>query len=319
MRLAPSDDPTELGGVKLEHRHVLNGDVRLHVVTAGVGPPIVLLHGFPEHWWSWRHQIPALVRAGFSVWVPDLRGYHRSDRPHPVHAYELRHLVDDVVALVRATGAARAHIAGHDWGGIIAWTLAGHRPEVVDRLVILNAPHLDIYVRTVWRTTQAMRSAYVPFFALPWLPEQALSAGRFFLLRTMMRRLAVRKDALGEDDVERYVDALSRPGALRAALAYYRVNVRRGPMTWARASRVVADTLVIWGLDDPALSPVLLDGLDAVAPNSRIHRVPACGHWVQAEAAAEVNGAMVTFLGATTDTVPASTAAGERAAARSLR
>src|SRR5215203_1332818 len=109
----------------------------------------------------------------------------------------------------------------------------------------------------------------------------------------MMRRLAVRKEALSDADMDRYVEALSPPGAIRAALAYYRANIGRDPMTWARASRVRADTLVLWGLADPALSPVLLDGLDAVAPNTRIHRVPACGHWVQAEAAAEVTGAML--------------------------
>jgi pimeloyl-ACP methyl ester carboxylesterase len=123
-----------------------------------------------------------------------------------------------------------------------------------------------------------------------------LSAKRFLLLRTMMRRLAVRARAFSEADLECYADALSQPGALRAALAYYRANIRREPMAWARASRVEAETLVIWGLDDPGLSPVLLDGLASVAPNSRVHRVPDCGHWVQSEAASEVNGLMVDFL-----------------------
>jgi pimeloyl-ACP methyl ester carboxylesterase len=290
-----ADDVAELDGIELRHQHVSGAGVSLHVVTAGAGPPVVLLHGFPEHWWSWRHQMPALVRAGYSVWVPDLRGYNLSDRPAAVAAYDLRHLVEDVVALVHATGAARAHLVGHDWGGIIAWTVAGRHPELVDRLLILNAPHLDVYARTVWRSSQALRSAYVPFFALPWLPEQVLSAKRFLLLRTMMRRLAVRAHAFSEADLDCYADALSQPGALRAALAYYRANIRREPMTWGRA-RVEAETLVIWGLDDPGLSPVLLDGLASAAPNSRVHRVPGCGHWVQSEAASEVNGLMLDFL-----------------------
>src|ERR671913_1911653 len=111
MRHGPHVDVTDLDGIALRHRYLSGAGVTLHVVTAGDGPPVVLLHGFPEHWWSWRHQIPALARAGYSVWVPDLRGYNRSDRPVAIQAYELHHLVDDVVALVRATGEARAHIA----------------------------------------------------------------------------------------------------------------------------------------------------------------------------------------------------------------
>jgi epoxide hydrolase 4 len=282
--------------VNLLHRHVACGDVTLHVVTAGSGPPIVLLHGFPEHWWSWRHQIQVLARAGYSVWAPDLRGYNQSDRPAAINAYDLRHLVADIVALIRAIGAPHAHVVGHDWGGIIAWSLAGHYPGVVDRLVILNAPHLEIYAHKVWRPNQAFRSAYVPFFALPWLPIRTLSARRFFVLRSMIRRLEVRTGAIGEEDLNRYVDALSQPGALRAALAYYRANVRREPMAWGRAARIRGETLVIWAMNDPSLSPVLLDGIESVAPKARIHRVPECGHWVQAEAATEVNRAILEFL-----------------------
>jgi pimeloyl-ACP methyl ester carboxylesterase len=221
-------DVSHLGDLELRSQYVPSADVTLHVVTAGTGPPVVLLHGFPEHWWSWRNQIAALARAGYSVWVPDLRGYNRSTRPAAIAAYDLRRLVADVAAVVRATGAARAHVAGHDWGGIIAWSLAGHYPNLVDRLMILNAPHPDVYARRAWRTTQAIRSAYVPFFALPWLPDHTLRAGRFFVLRSMIRRLAVRQAAISEADMDRYLAALSEPGALRAALAYYRANFRRG-------------------------------------------------------------------------------------------
>ena len=294
--MRPVEDVTELGGIPLHHRSITGAGITLHVVTAGTGPPVLLLHGFPEHWWSWRHQIPALVHAGYSVWVPDLRGYHGSERPVAIDAYDLRHLVADAAALVRATGASRADIVGHDWGGVIAWGLAGHYPDLVNRLIILNAPHLDVYVRRVWRTSQMWRSAYVPFFALPWLPERTLSARQFHVLRSMMRRLAVRKDALTSDDLDRYVDALSPPGALSAALAYYRANLRPGPISWARRALVHADTLVIWAEEDPALSPVLLEGLEAVAPHLQIHRVPGCGHWVHAEAAADVNRVMLGFL-----------------------
>ena len=288
--------PQELAGVSLRHERVSVNGIALHIVVAGSGQPVVLLHGFPEHWWSWRNQIPALAHANYSVWVPDLRGYNLSDRPLQIDAYDLRHLVADVAGVVRATGAERAHIAGHDWGGIIAWSLAGHYPAFVDKLVILNAPHLDVYARKVWKTDQCVRSAYVPFFALPWLPERVLSARRFTLLRTMMRRLAVRKGALSDSDIERYVRALSPDGALTAALNYYRANIRRDPMAWARASRTAAETLVLWGLDDPGLSPVLLDGITAFAPRAHVHRLPGVGHWVHAEAADQVNATLLQFL-----------------------
>jgi epoxide hydrolase 4 len=285
-----------LDGVPLRRERVVNDGVALHVTVAGDGHPVILLHGFPEHWWSWRFQVPVLARAGYSVWAPDLRGYNQSDRPPSIDAYNLRHLVMDVAALVRATGAPRAHVVGHDWGGIVAWTFAGYYPELIDRLVILNAPHLDIYARKVWRSTQLLRSAYVPFFATTPVAEWVLSARDFMLLRRAIRSLAVRHRAIGERDIDCYVDALRRPGALRAALAYYRANAGRDAMAWARAALIPAETLVIWAMNDPALSSVLLDGIENVAPRARIHPIRNCGHWVQAEAADEVNDVLLRFL-----------------------
>jgi epoxide hydrolase 4 len=285
-----------LDGVPLRHERVVTDGIALHVTIAGEGPPIVLLHGFPEHWWSWRFQIPVLARAGYSVWAPDLRGYNGSDRPEPITAYGLRHLVSDAAALVRATGAARAHVIGHDWGGIIAWTLAGYHPELIDRLIILNAPHMKIYARKVWRSTQFLRSAYVPLFATPVLAERVLRARDFMLLRRSIRSLAVRAQAIGDRDIDCYVDALRPAGALRAALAYYRANMRGDAMRWAAAARISAETLLIWAMHDPALSPVLIDGIEDVAPRARVHQIKNCGHWVQAEAAAEVNEMLLRFL-----------------------
>ena len=123
-------------------RRVTADGVELSVTVDGIGPPVVFLHGFPENARSWRHQIAAVTNAGFSAWAPDLRGYNQSERPTARTAYHLRHLMADVVALVRATGAPRAHLVGHDWGGIIAWSVAGHYPELIDTLVILYAPHM---------------------------------------------------------------------------------------------------------------------------------------------------------------------------------
>ena len=122
-------------------RHITANGIRLHVVEAGAGPLVILLHGFPEFSYSWRRQLPALAEAGFRAVAPDLRGYNESERPPRVRDYRLRHLVDDVAGLIAAYGAKQAAIVGHDWGGVIAWKFAMLRPDLVERLVILNAPH----------------------------------------------------------------------------------------------------------------------------------------------------------------------------------
>src|SRR5688572_16519697 len=136
------------------HRFIQGDRVRLHIACAGEGPAVILLHGFPEQWHTWRHQIPALAAAGFSVYAPDLRGYNESERPTHAGAYHIAHLVADVAAVVRATGHDRAHIVGHDWGGILAWAFAGAHPELVDRLVILNAPHMALFHRRMRRPSR---------------------------------------------------------------------------------------------------------------------------------------------------------------------
>ena len=285
-----------LADVELRHERIKGDGIELHVARAGEGPPVILLHGFPENWHSWHRQVSALVGAGFSVLAPDMRGYNLSDRPAKREAYHLRHLVADVVALVRATGYPRAHVAGHDWGGIVAWTFAGTHPELLDKLVILNAPHLQIYLEKVRRPPQVFKSWYVLFFQLPALPELALSACDFRAVRNMFSRYPARKGAFSDEDIDEYIEALSRPGALTAALNYYRANLTPDALQMARSARSGAETLVIWGALDPALGTDLLEGLDRVAPRIRIHRIPDAGHWVQNEAPEEVNRVLTEFL-----------------------
>jgi pimeloyl-ACP methyl ester carboxylesterase len=281
---------------EVRHERIAGDGVELHVAVAGSGPPIVLLHGFPENWRSWRRQFEPLVHAGFSVWAPDLRGYNLSERPDALDAYHLRHLVADLAAVVRATGRPRAHIGGHDWGGVIAWTFAGEHPDLVDKLVIFNAPHPDIYFQQVRRPPQMFRSWYVLFFLLPRAPEWALSAQDFRAVREMFARYPARRGAFDDDEIEQYVRALSQPGALTAALNYYRANLRSDAMAMGRRARTDAETLVVWGELDPALGIGLIDRLDRVAPKVRVYRIPDASHWVQNEAPDEVNRALVDFL-----------------------
>jgi pimeloyl-ACP methyl ester carboxylesterase len=279
------------------HHVTMAGDgISMHVARAGTGTPILLLHGFPESWRSWQHQLPALAAAGFAVYAPDLRGYGESDRPSHPGAYHMRHLVADVAALVRATGHPRAHIAGHDWGGVLAWTFAGVHPELVDRLVVLNAPHIDIYRRLLARPSrQRLRSWYLPLFRVPGLAEWLFSRRNFHLVRDLFGRQPARP-AFSAADIEATVAGLARPGALTAALRWYRDNAAPDAVAMQRAARTDAPTLVIWGERDATLGPELLHGLERYAPRLRVHLVAGASHWVQNEAPAEVTGAMTEFL-----------------------
>ncbi len=281
---------------EIRHERVSGDGVWLHVARAGAGPPVILLHGFPENWRAWRHQIPALAAAGFTVQAVDQRGYNDSDRPGSREAYHLSHLVADVAAVVRGTGAPRAHIVGHDWGGIVAWTFAGTHPELLDKLVILNAPHLDIYMKRLQRLSrQWLRSWYVALFRVPGLAETVLSSFDHRLIRRMFITGPARP-AFSATDVDYFVAALARPGALTAALDWYRANARGDAIRLARAARVAAPTLVVWGERDPALGLDLLEGLERVAPGARIHRIPGASHWVQNEEPGEVNRVLLEFL-----------------------
>ncbi len=148
------------------------GEVRLHYVEAGPldGPPVVLLHGFPDFWYSWRHQIPPLAAAGFRAIAPDMRGYNLSSKPADISAYEARRLAGDIRALIRERGLERACVAGHDWGAAVAWVLAMRHPETVERLAILNVPHPRRMLEALRRPgRQLLRSWYMFFFQLPWL------------------------------------------------------------------------------------------------------------------------------------------------------
>lgn len=275
------------------------GDLKLHCLQAGPldGPLVLLLHGFPEYSYSWRHQIPALAAAGMRVVAPDLRGYNLSDKPAGVRSYGVDRLAGDVAALVASCGREQAAVVGHDWGGAVAWRTAMLHPARVSRLVVLDCPHPTLMARALLRDPgQLRRSGYMFFFQLPWLPERLLASG---LLRHWLRRWATR-DCFSELDLDRYVAAARQPGAMTAAISYYRAAFRE----WPRALReppppVGAPTLVLWGGADKILKRELNDHLDSlVAAPLRIAIIPGAGHFLQQEAPAEVNRLLLEFLGA---------------------
>jgi pimeloyl-ACP methyl ester carboxylesterase len=273
-------------------------NVRLHWVEMGDGPLVVLLHGFPEFWYEWRHQLPALAAAGFRAVAPDLRGYNLSEKPKGVAPYRAAVVTEDVAALIRFLGAERAHVAGHDWGGVIAWNLALRHPERVDRLAVINAPHPAIFRRELRRPRQFFRSWYAAFFQLPLLPEAMLRAGNARALENVLRRSA-NPGSYTDDDVARYKEAMARPGALTAALNYYRAfgrSIFRSGGAAASRETIDRPTLVIWGEKDSALNLHNLDGLERYVPGVRIERLPDATHWVPADAPNRVSELLIGFF-----------------------
>jgi pimeloyl-ACP methyl ester carboxylesterase len=279
-----------------QHFAYVNG-IRLHYVEAGAGPLVVLLHGFPEFWYSWHHQLDALAAAGFRAVAPDLRGYNESDKPHGVSAYRIEYLTADIAALIRHLGESSAHIVGHDWGGVVAWHLPLHHPGIVRRLAILNAPHPALLLREIRRPVQMFRSWYIFFFLIPCLPEWTLRRGNFAGLESIFRTDPVRPGTFDDDAIARYKLALGRPGALTSALNWYRASFRRSPARALRELQPIDEpTLVLWGERDRYLDLRLLDGLERWVRQLQIVRLPEASHWVQNDSFAKVNTILIDFL-----------------------
>jgi epoxide hydrolase 4 len=273
------------------------GEVRLHYVEAGDGPLVVLLHGFPEFWFSWRFQIPALARAGFRVVAPDMRGYNLSSKPRGARAYDTDRLAADVRDLIRERGAERAFVAGHDWGAGAAWITAMNHPEVVERLAILNAPHPRRMLQGLRTPRQLARSWYMLFYQLPWLPELSARAGDWWGWRRVFEKEA-RPGAFTAEDTERYVEAWSQPGAPTGMINYYRAAVRQTPRRAERRIRPIeAPTVVIWGQRDRHLGAELAEPERADVPNlERVVRLPEASHWVHQDEPERVSELLVDFF-----------------------
>jgi epoxide hydrolase 4 len=278
------------------HSRVDVGEVTLHVAEARPEghedkPLVVMLHGFPELWYSWRHQLKAFAEAGFWAVAPDLRGYNESDKPEGVRAYEVEKLAGDVAGLVRALGREDAIVIGHDWGAEVAWWVAQLHPSVVRRLAILNVPHPLQLMRGLRTGKQLRKSWYIFFFQLPRVPERAIARDDFHAIRQMFR-----EDGFAESEIQTYVDALRVPGALASALAYYRAAVRR--VLAGRPPRIksiLCPVLVVWGDRDRVLGRELAEPPPRFVPDARVVHIPEATHWVQNAAPERVNELLLSF------------------------
>lgn len=280
-----ADHPASDGRASADYRgrvrteFVTANGIRFHLQTDGDGPLVLLLHGFPQTSYMWHRVIAALAPRGYRAVAPDLRGIGESSRPRRIADYRLSILGDDVAALIKALGEERAHVIGHDWGGLVAWETALAHPEAVDRLVIVNAPPAQAMVRTFLTSPrQLLRSWYVFFFALPGLAER--------LFKRRHGRVMTRIFEAGnfsDEEIKVYRDAICRPGAAWAGLAYYRAAVRTvfSDLARLRGRKVLSPTLVIWGERDPSLGKELTLQLDRyVSGPLRIDYFPDDGHWI---------------------------------------
>lgn len=282
----------------LTHRNLQTNGITLHVVEAGptTGPLVILLHGFPETWYSWRYQIGPLAAAGFHVLAPDQRGYNLSDKPKGVKAYRLDQLALDIVGLIDRMDQEKAVIIGHDWGAAVGWYLATNHPDRVEKYIALNVPHpslMPVLLRRYPR--QLLKSWYIFFFQLPWLPEIAIR-----LLgsndKTMPLRQSSRPGTFSQADLARYRHSWKIPGALTGMVNWYRAMVRY-LQALPRKPRVKGPVLIIWGRRDQFLLPQGAEASLEICDNGRLEFIPEASHWVQHEAPEKVNSLVINFIG----------------------
>lgn len=264
-----------------KHEFITTNGVKLHYVTQGEGPLMLMLHGFPEFWYSWRHLIPEFAKD-FKVVAPDLRGYNESDKPSDSSAYKMTELVRDVEGVITGLGYERCVLVGHDWGGAIAWNFAYTYPGMLEQLIVLNLPHPAKFASAIANPRQLMRSSYMFFFQLPWLPERLLQRNNYQLIETTFKSMAIDKSIFTQADIDAYKDAVSKPGALTAMLNYYR-HITQSGMTQRDWGVLQVPTLMIWGENDAALGKELTYGTEAYVRDFQLRYIPNCSHWVQQE------------------------------------
>lgn len=282
--------------VPVEHRWIDVGGVTLHVALAGPerGRPVILLHGFPEAWFGWAHQIGPLAHAGYRVIVPDQRGYNLSEKPAGLDAYRIDRLSGDIAGLARALGLGRWAVAGHDWGAAVAWQLAWERPAGLIGVGILNVPEPHVFQTLVRRPRQALRSWYMGAFQVPVLPERWLALGDGEALARGLVSSS-RPGTFPPDVLAWYRRAWRRPGALSGMLAWYRAALQR-PVAPPSADRIELPVTILWGEQDRFLGTELVEPSAARCRQARVVRFPLATHWVQHEEPEGVHAALLEHL-----------------------
>jgi len=276
------------------HGYINTNGLQLHYVTQGEGPLMLMLHGFPEFWYSWRHQIPVFAQ-NYQVVALDLRGYNDSDKPEAQSAYVMSEFIQDVEGVIRGLGYTTCTLVAHDWGGAIAWNFAYAHPDMVEKLIILNLPHPAKLTEGLRTPQQLLRSAYMFWFQIPNWPELQLRKDNYAAIGAIFSGTAFNKNAFTDTDINAYQDAAAKPGALTAMLNYYRNIFPQ--ITFGKNWDILSvPTLIIWGEQDTALGKELTYGTEAYVKNLQIKYVSDSGHWVQQEQPEIVTRYMKEFL-----------------------
>lgn len=270
-------------------------DFHLAVAGRDNAPLVILLHGFPEFWYGWRHQIDALAGSGWRVAAPDQRGYAESDKPTGVERYLIDILADDVLALGDVLKADKFVVVGHDWGGMVAWHLAARNPERLLGAAILNAPHPATFnAFSLSHPFQLARSSYVALFQVPWLPELMLSAHEYAALSLALTRTS-RPGTFDDDALARYRSAWAEEGALTTMLNWYRAI----PMNKLLKQKIKIPVRLIWGDADSALEPGLAEAGIAYCKRGEVFHLSEASHWLHHEEPDQVNVLLKEFLNQT--------------------
>jgi epoxide hydrolase 4 len=281
-----------------EHTYLqINDQIRLHLVLAGPadGTPVLLLHGFPEFWHGWRHQIMALASKGFRVIAPDQRGYNLSSAPKDVASYGLQHLSQDVLHILDHFGIEKVFLAGHDWGAAVAWTAAILHPERIEKLAILNVPHPAVMLSTIRKSPrQMLKSWYIAFFQIPGLADWLMSRNNFAGIVRMLKASG-KADTFSEQDLNEYRKAYANSGGLTGMINWYRAMARFQP-TLPRNVRLEMPVRILWGKNDIALSAEMAEQSLKYCKNGELIFFENATHWVQHDEPEEINKHLTAFF-----------------------
>ncbi len=283
----------------MDSKYIEVNGIRLHYVEAGSGELVILLHGFPEFWYGWRRQLPVLSRS-YRVVAPDMRGYNLSDKPQGISQYKMDVLVADIAELIQKLGQGRAILVGHDWGAAVAWALAATRPELVVKLAIINVPHPLEMQKALrgFNLRQWARSYYMFFFQLPWLPEWFIGRDLAKTFRNVFSSFSPKGIVPSDDEIQQYVDAYSQPGALTAAIHYYRAALR-APGHLDLSTVLQMPVLMIWGEQDKALGKELTYNTKQYCADLEMIYDLGSGHFITADNPELVNEKLLAFFAGT--------------------
>ena len=278
-----------------QHNFISTNGINLHYVSEGAGKLMLMLHGFPEFWYSWRHQIKEFASDYHAVAL-DLRGYNDSDKPASLSAYQMSEFIQDLKGVITGLGYEDCILVAHDWGGAIAWNFAYAYPEMVEKLIVLNIPHPAKFAQGLRTPQQLLKSWYILAFQIPLLPELLFQLNDYQAIKEVFSGMAIDKTAFSEADLNAYRDAAAKPGALTAMINYYRGIF---PLLFNNQPEwqiLEIPTLTIWGEADTALGKELTYGTEAYVRDWQIKYIPDCSHWVQQEQPALVNSYIWEFL-----------------------